>query len=131
MLDIQIVRFVVKRPVRNSAPGPDSVKAIVWKKVPPIILHLANLFTICMREGIFPTAWKRATLVLIPKGLTQDLTDAIKARPICLLDEIGKILERIIADRINMWLEDNPEFDLSENQRLSPEQIYGRCADFS
>jgi len=101
----EIIRFVVKRPAKNTAPGPDSVKATIWKKVPPIILqHLAK-FTVCMREGIFPTAWKRATLVLIPKGLSQDPTNEIKARPICLLDEIGKILERIIADRINYgWM---------------------------
>jgi len=69
-----------------------------------------------MREGVFPTAWKRATLVLIPKGPIQDPLIEVKARPICLLDEIGKILERIIADRINLWLEMNPEYDLSENQ---------------
>lgn len=95
---LEVERFVVRRMVRNSAPGPDNVKATIWKKVPPSILqHLAILFTSCMKEGIFPIAWKRAILVLIPKGPMQNPTNVVKARPICLLDEIGKILERIIA----------------------------------
>jgi len=53
--------------------------------------------------------------VLIPKGPSEPGT-MIKARPICLLDDIGKIFERVIADRLNSWLNDNPVFSLSENQ---------------
>jgi len=54
-------------------------------------------------------------LVLIPKGPVK-IPEEIKARPICLLDEIGKTFERIIAYRINRWLEDNEDCSLSSNQ---------------
>lgn len=40
----------------------------------------------------------------------------MKARPICLLDEIGKTFERVIASRLNRWMDENPPFSLSENQ---------------
>jgi len=49
-----VIRFVVKRPSRDAAPGPDNFKASVWKRVPRIVLaHLAGLFTNCLRTGIF------------------------------------------------------------------------------
>lgn len=112
----EVEAFAISRDVRNAAPGPDSIKAGVWKCVPQIVVsHLAELFTLCFREGIFPSAWKRAVLVLIPKG-PSELGTMIKARSICLLDDIGKIFERVIADRLNGWLNDNPVFSLSENQ---------------
>lgn len=28
----EILRYVKKRPIRNAAPGPDNLKAAVWKK---------------------------------------------------------------------------------------------------
>lgn len=77
--------------------------------------HLANVFTACLRKGVFPKPWKKAMLVLIPKGPTI-VPEEIKARPICLLDDVGKTLERVIADRINNWLEDDGARSLSRNQ---------------
>lgn len=94
----ELVRLVRKRPSRNAAPGPDNIKFSTWKKIPDIILrHLANLFTLCLRKGLFPEPWKRAMLVLIPKG-PATTPEEVKARLICLLDDIGKTLERVIAD---------------------------------
>jgi len=54
-------------------------------------------------------------LVLIPKGPVK-VSEEVKARPICLLDEAGKSLERIIARKINRWLDDNEDCSLSCNQ---------------
>lgn len=54
---------------------------------------------------MFPKQWKRARLVLIPTGKTED-QKIPKARPICLIDDIGKGLERIIVERIEKWMED-------------------------
>lgn len=80
-----------------------------------MLVHLANLFTLCLKSGIFPGSWKSALLVLIPKG-TELKTENIKARPICLLNEIGKIFERVIANRINRWMEEDESRALSPNQ---------------
>ncbi|EFN72276.1 Putative 115 kDa protein in type-1 retrotransposable element R1DM, partial [Camponotus floridanus] len=97
----EVVRLIKKRPSKNTAPGPDNIKSLVWKRVSGTVFgHLANIFTLCLRKGIFPKIWKRAILVLIPKGPIS-VPGEVKARPICLLDDIGKTLERIIADRIN------------------------------
>lgn len=54
--------------------------------------------------------------MLIPKvGKSVD-TALPKARPICLLDKLGKSFERIIADRLLAWRQEIPARDLSENQ---------------
>lgn len=61
---------------------------------------IAECYTACLRSGTFPRLWKRARLVLIPKVVTPE-GEAPKIRPICLLMDIAKLLERIIASRIN------------------------------
>lgn len=72
-------------------------------------------FTTCLKEGVFPMEWKRAWLVLIPKG--GELMPGIpKARPICLLSELGKALERIIVGRLKDWMSENQEAQLSQDQ---------------
>ena len=73
-----------------------------------------KLCTSCLREGSFSRLWKRARLVLLRKeGKPAESPSAY--RPICLLDDAGKLLERIIAARIVRYLSrDGP--DLSRGQ---------------
>lgn len=75
---------------------------------------MRHIYTECFRMGIFPREWKEAHVVLLPKqGKPKNSPSAY--RPICLLDEAGKILERIIADRLVYHLSlDGP--NLSEEQ---------------
>lgn len=58
----------------------------------------------CLREGVFPTVWKRAEVVWIPKkggGM----------RPISLLPSVGKVLDRLVAARISYSMEVRGQFD--------------------
>jgi hypothetical protein len=58
--------------------------------------RLQSLFTRCLREGVYTRAWRIARLILLSKeGRPLDSPSAY--RPICLLDEMGKLFERIIA----------------------------------
>lgn len=114
----ELFRVIKGRVIKNTAPGPDGIQATIWRRVPEsVIQSLGRCFSVCLREGSFPTKWKRAKLALIPKGPGvvggQTLPDV---RPICLLDDVGKILERIIAERIDTWMEENPRDALSDNQ---------------
>ena len=89
---------------RPRASGPSGVHGRVWLAVAPIVgKRLRQLYTSCLREGVFPRSWKRARLVLLRKE--DKPTESPSAyRPICLLDDVGKLLERIIADRIVRYL---------------------------
>jgi len=81
------------------APGPDGLSLTIWKSVPRCVVKcLAELFSMCLREGRIPRSWKRSILVLIPKGQIDAANP--KARPTCLLDDVGKLFERILHVRL-------------------------------
>lgn len=97
------VQFAIRASRKSGSPalGLDGIVAGVWRRVPSTFaLRLADVFTRCL-SGVFPAQWKRTKLVLIPKGgsFLRLVNGGIpKARPICLLDKVGKIFERIIVD---------------------------------
>lgn len=86
----------------NKAPGLDSIPNKALKlalKTRPRLF--ADLFNKCLREGVFYSKWREQKLILIPKpGKT--LGEPQSYRPICLLDTIGKCLERIIYGRLQL-----------------------------
>ncbi|KMQ89740.1 reverse transcriptase [Lasius niger] len=103
----------------SKAPGPDGFRLVLWKRVPAEVMgRMKFIFNACLKKGEFPDVWKRANLVLIPKAGSQNTgaVDAPKARPICLLDELGKTFERVLANRIYLWQVSNPESDISKFQ---------------
>lgn len=61
--------------------------------------RVKEIFDLCLRRGEFPKEWKRGSLVLIPKSSPPGAPK--KYRPICLLGEVGKCLERIVTEM--MW----------------------------
>ncbi|XP_033363215.1 LOW QUALITY PROTEIN: uncharacterized protein LOC117241388 [Bombus vosnesenskii] len=85
---------------RDVAPGPDGIPGRAWvETIVTMAPRLRHLFTRCLEEGVYPRSWRTAKLVLLRKeGRPPDSPSAY--RPICLLDEVGKMLERIIAARL-------------------------------
>lgn len=88
----------------RKAPGPDGIPGRAWAlALGHLSERLRGLFTNCLRLGRFPREWKEAKLVLLPKaGKPAGVPSAY--RPICLLDEAGKMLERIVAERLTQHL---------------------------
>lgn len=84
----------------KKAPGPDGIPNIALKAairaVPDMFREALQK---CMDEGIFPIQWKRQKLVLLPKP-GKPPGEASSYRPICLLDGLGKLLERMILNRL-------------------------------
>lgn len=89
---------------KKTAPGPDGIPGQALALALSVLGdRLRRLFTNCLRQGKFPAQWKVATLVLLKKkGRAADNPSAY--RPICLLDETGKLLERVVADRLTTHL---------------------------
>ena len=90
----------VKKP--SSIPH---MKAFVLKdaymSVPDIFLLLYNK---CLSEGTFPHSWKAATVVpLHKKANSLDVNDL---RPISLLPLPGKIMEKIICNRLQNYMQE-------------------------
>jgi len=102
-ITLEEVKGVIRRKGGNVAPGDDGLCMRAIRSIQePELQTLADCFTQCIREGRFPTFWKHALLVLIPKGWPLDSTNP-RLRPICLLSESGKIFETVLADRLIGW----------------------------
>ncbi|CAL7932791.1 unnamed protein product [Xylocopa violacea] len=102
-IDNSEVQAAARRINSKKAPGPDNVPGIIIKKLglakPEIIRRVMQAQMNCVT---FPEIWKRARIVIIPKiGVDGAI---IKFRPICLIDVMGKVFERIIATRIDRHL---------------------------
>ncbi|XP_039761416.1 uncharacterized protein LOC120634709, partial [Pararge aegeria] len=95
--------------------GPDGVPGrVLALALRHLGSHLRQLFNDCLEAGRFPRVWKQGRLVLLRKeGRSPDSPSAY--RPIVLIDEVSKMLERVLASRINQHLAlQGP--DLSEHQ---------------
>jgi len=110
------IETALKRIKDKKAPGldglnPEIVKRLwhVDKEVIPIV------FNNCVRESIFPEAWKQGKLRPILKDIQKDPVSLGSYRPIALLSVVGKLLERVIANRIhNLYMEQ----ELSNNKQF-------------
>ena len=100
------VKFCIKR-MKKKAPGESKIGYQIIKQLPEnIIVYITNIFNASLASGYFPKQFKSAILKLIPK-VGKDATIPQNYRPIALLDNIGKMFEKIINSRLRQFLEDN------------------------
>lgn len=96
---------VAKKMKSKKAPGPDGIPNVALKTA---IVTNPDIFRsslqICLNEGHFPSQWKRQKLVLLPKP-GKPPGDPGSYRPICLLDTLGKLLERVLSNRLTKYTE--------------------------
>jgi hypothetical protein len=88
----------------RKAPGPDRVPARVCNEIAGVLApRLRTLFDRCLSRSEFPILWKEGRMVLLPKsGRSPDSPAAF--HPVCMLDKAGKLLERIVAARLESHL---------------------------
>ncbi|KAK2708955.1 hypothetical protein QYM36_014546, partial [Artemia franciscana] len=65
---------------------------------------LLDILNLAWSQGKFPTVWKYAEAVMIPKG-GKDLSKLENHRMISLLPVLGKVYERIVKKRLNFEIE--------------------------
>lgn len=109
----------IKKGKNGKAPGIDGIPSIAYKLITETFAdRLIDTYNTCMRIGKIPKLWKEARVVLIPKTdwSNHKKGEKISARPICLINEAAKILERVINGRMMDWMKENPESELAEKQ---------------
>ena len=124
---LEEIELNLKKCKSKSAVGLDGISYELIKKFPnSYMLQFASFLTACMRLGHFPSNWKKAKVILIPKP-GKDPRQAKNHRPISLLSCLGKILERILAYRLSNYLEQNKLFAKSQSgfrsKRMTTEQL--------
>lgn len=91
----------------SKATGPDGVQCLVLQRCATSLAYpLSILFDKSLRECTLATPWKRATVNPIYKNKGQR-SNPSQYRPISLLSNVGKILEKIVNDDIIKFLVSN------------------------
>jgi len=100
----EVVEAVRRLGAGKKAPGPDGIPGFVLAGTAGLLLpEWSRGFTRCMREAVIPPPWKMVRLVLLKK---KDKPEPSSYRPICLLDESGKLFERVIAERLRVHMDE-------------------------
>lgn len=95
----------IKKLKSKSAMGPDEIHNLYLKNLPPHFLnYLLVLFNSCVRNNCYPEVWKLALVKMLPKK-NSNLSEPSSYRPISITSCLGKLYERLIANRLREFLE--------------------------
>ena len=95
--------------LRNKkAPGEDGITGAIYKRFyehfPTLIF---TIYSECLRTGCFPKKWKTLRIIPITKPGKENIKDVSKYRPISLINVGGKVLEKILINRIMHYMYSN------------------------
>ena len=99
---VQEIRNAVASMGDKKAPGEDGITGEIYKSTFEMLPnYITALYNGCLRTGAFPTRWKRAKVIPIIKPGKDNSDEVSKFRPISLLNVGGKVLEKVLINRIN------------------------------
>uniref|UniRef100_A0A2M4CVF1 Putative reverse transcriptase-like protein n=1 Tax=Anopheles darlingi TaxID=43151 RepID=A0A2M4CVF1_ANODA len=111
-----VIKNLISNLKNKLSTGPDGLNARTLKQLPPkALVYLTFIFNSCIKLAYFPVEWKRAKVIPIHKPQTTP-SDPKNYRPISLLNNIGKIFEKVLAARIKRHI---------RNQNIIPEYQFG------
>ena len=91
----------------DKAPGEDGiVKEHLLNLPKKMFVFLAHIFSAALSCGFYPAQFKSAILIFIPKPHKSRCHPA-NYRPISLLSIIGKIYDKILTERLSLFIDNN------------------------
>lgn len=88
---------------RNGrAPGADQIEVEILKRAILAVHHeMLHMYNQCLEEEVFPDIWKIGSVKAIYKEGGKDREEIKSYRSTCLLPVAGKLLERLILNRLD------------------------------
>ena len=101
------LNHAIKLTQTGKAPGNDFITYEFIRNLPENMMEeYLRIINISWAMGVFPSKWKTATIIHLPKP-NKDHTMKESYRPITFLSCLGKIMERMVERRLNWILESN------------------------
>lgn len=101
--------------ISGKTPGPDTINqdmiSIAYQEQPILFFRIYSLL---FDLGYHPAIWREATGAVLKKPNKSDYSTPKSYRIICLLNCLGKVLERIIAKRLSFLAESTDLLDKSQ-----------------
>ena len=110
----------ISKCVDSSTPGPDKITWRHWKRIirdEDCLSRIINIADACINLGHWPKYFKVSTTVVIPKPNKSSYDTPKAFRPIVLLNTLGKLIEKVIADRL--------QYLVASNDFIHPSQLGG------
>ena len=104
---------VIQNIETGKSSGLEHISNKVLKPVLKILIEkITHILNLSVETCTVPNSWKKALVIPIPKS--GDLSDVTNYRPISLLPQPGKVLEKLVHNRLTDYIENN--FLLHNNQ---------------
>ncbi|XP_076393339.1 uncharacterized protein LOC143265397 [Megachile rotundata] len=109
-LEMEELEWALRNVKGKSAPGEDGIGYDVlkwctggWKEA------ILSMYNEVWRGRAVPASWKKAIVKFIPKPQKRAL------RPISLMNCIGKLMEKMVNERLRIWAEEEKKMDNNQN----------------
>ena len=100
----EIINIVNNTKSKKSKDHDDIDMCLVKTLIPYLVIPLEHIFNISLQAGVFPDGMKIARV--IPLFKNGNINDFTNYRPISLLSQFSKILEKIFHNRMMSFIEE-------------------------
>lgn len=105
-VDTNTVILTIKHLQETKSFGSDNISLrFIKDSLFVIAFYLTFIINTSLVTGTFPTSWKHA--IVVPLYKNGDVDDVSNYRPISLLTIFSKLLEKIVANQLSAYLENN------------------------
>ena len=112
------VRAALRRKKNKSAPGPDGIRYLVFKRCPRLLPYLSHLYAQFIKQRVFPDSCKYGVVSLLFKA--EPSTSPANFRPICLANTVGKLFMSMFTQSLTAWARTAGVIDTSWQKGFMP-----------